>query len=192
MLVFCSATRKLTPSPAVEARDDLEDLLDQLRRQAHRRLVEQDQCSAAPSAPGRSPPSAARRPRCSRRGGAAVLEPREIVVDPSRSSAIGARLPPSCRRRSAGSPRPSDGRSSVAPPSPGSRRAARIVGVSPSMRSPRHRIVPLVTSPRSARSRLEIAFRVVVLPAPLAPSSATMPPSGTATTRPSAPRMTWL
>ena len=47
------------------------------------------------------------------------------------------------------------------------------------MRSPRNSIVPLVTSPRSARSRLEIAFSVVVLPAPLAPSSATMPPSGT-------------
>ena len=45
------------------------------------------------------------------------------------------------------------------------------------MRSPRNSIVPLVTSPRSARSRFEIAFSVVVLPAPLAPSSATMPPS---------------
>jgi len=36
-----------------------------------------------------------------------------------------------------------------------------------------------VTSPRSARSRLEIAFSVVDLPAPLAPNSATMPPVGT-------------
>ena len=36
-----------------------------------------------------------------------------------------------------------------------------------------------MTSPRSARSRLEIAFKVVVLPAPLAPSSATIPPFGT-------------
>ena len=32
-------------------------------------------------------------------------------------------------------------------------------------------IAPLVTWPRSARSRPEIAFSVVVLPAPLAPSS---------------------
>ena len=38
-------------------------------------------------------------------------------------------------------------------------------------------IEPFVTSPRSARSRFEIAFRVVVLPAPLAPRSATMPPA---------------
>ena len=33
---------------------------------------------------------------------------------------------------------------------------------------------PLVTSPRSVRSRPEIAFSVVVLPAPLAPSSVVM------------------
>ena len=40
--------------------------------------------------------------------------------------------------------------------------------------SPSNTIEPLVTSPRSACSRLDIAFSVVVLPAPLAPSSATM------------------
>src|SRR2546426_4245885 len=34
---------------------------------------------------------------------------------------------------------------------------------------PSHSIVPLVTSPRSVRSSPEIAFRVVLLPAPLAP-----------------------
>ncbi len=38
---------------------------------------------------------------------------------------------------------------------------------------------PLVTLPRSASSRLEMAFSVVDLPAPLAPSRATMPPLGT-------------
>ena len=50
-----------------------------------------------------------------------------------------------------------------------------LVGV---RRSMRRRIViePLVTSPRSACSRLETALSVVVLPAPLAPSRATMPP----------------
>ena len=38
-----------------------------------------------------------------------------------------------------------------------------------STRSPRNSIRPLVTSPRSARSRFETALSVVVLPAPLAP-----------------------
>ena len=41
---------------------------------------------------------------------------------------------------------------------------------------PSKRISPLVMAPRSAGSRLEIAFSVVVLPAPLAPSSARISP----------------
>jgi hypothetical protein len=49
----------------------------------------------------------------------------------------------------------------------------------------------LVTSPRSVRSKLEIAFSVVVLPAPFAPSSATIFPSGTASDTPFSTRMTW-
>jgi hypothetical protein len=40
MLVFCSASRKVTCS-LVEVLHDLEHLLDDLRREAHRRLVEQ-------------------------------------------------------------------------------------------------------------------------------------------------------
>ena len=48
-----------------------------------------------------------------------------------------------------------------------------------SMRSPRSSIEPFVTSPRSPASRLLTARSVVVLPAPLPPSSATTPPSGT-------------
>ncbi|KAI1691008.1 hypothetical protein DdX_22163 [Ditylenchus destructor] len=55
---------------------------------------------------------------------------------------------------------------------------------SASMRSPRSSMVPLVTAPRSPASRLLTARSVVVLPAPLPPSSATMPPSGTSATRP--------
>ena len=50
---------------------------------------------------------------------------------------------------------------------------------------------PLVTSPRSVRSSPEIAFSVVLLPAPLAPSSATIPPSGTWRDTPLSTRMTW-
>ena len=58
-------------------------------------------------------------------------------------------------------------------------RRTRSLGESRSTLSPSNRIAPLVTSPRSARKRFEIAFKVVVLPAPFAPSSATMPPLGT-------------
>ena len=56
---------------------------------------------------------------------------------------------------------------------------------------PSHSIVPLVTSPRSVRSSPEIAFRVVLLPAPLAPRRATMPPAGTRSETPFNTRITW-
>ena len=59
-------------------------------------------------------------------------------------------------------------------------------------RSPSKAIEPFVTSPRSAWRRLEIALSVVVLPAPLAPSSAVMPPAGTDSDTPFSTRMTWL
>jgi hypothetical protein len=52
-------------------------------------------------------------------------------------------------------------------------------------------IDPLVTSPRSARSRFEIALSVVDLPAPFAPSSATIRPSGTCSDTPFSTRITW-
>jgi hypothetical protein len=64
-------------------------------------------------------------------------------------------------------------------------------GVSRSMRWPMNSIVPFVTSPRSARSRLEIAFSVVVLPAPLAPSNVTILPSGTCSDTPLSTKLTW-
>src|SRR4051812_21556331 len=60
-----------------------------------------------------------------------------------------------------------------------------------STRSPANSTVPFVTSPRSACSRLEMAFRVVVLPAPFAPRIATMPPLGTDSDTPFSTRMTW-
>ena len=58
------------------------------------------------------------------------------------------------------------------------------------MRWPPSSIVPLVTSPRSVRSRPEMALSVVVLPAPLAPSSVVIPPSRTSIDTPLSTRMT--
>src|SRR5260370_10496904 len=52
-------------------------------------------------------------------------------------------------------------------------------------RPPRSTLFPYTTLFRS-----EIAFRVVVLPAPLAPSNATMPPRGTLSETPLRTRMT--
>src|SRR2546425_11600121 len=63
--------------------------------------------------------------------------------------------------------------------------------VLPMDRLPLHSIVPLVTSPRSVRSSPEIAFSVVLLPAPLAPRRATMPPAGTRSETPFNTRITW-
>ncbi len=51
-------------------------------------------------------------------------------------------------------------------------------------------IDPLVTSPRSARRRFDIAFSVVDFPAPFAPSSATILPSGTCSETPFSTRIT--
>ena len=63
-------------------------------------------------------------------------------------------------------------------------------GRMPSMRRPSNSMLPLVTSPRSVRSTPEIAFRVVVLPAPLAPSRVVILPASTAIETPFSTRMT--
>ena len=52
------------------------------------------------------------------------------------------------------------------------------------MRWPPSSMVPFVMSPRSVRSRPETALSVVVLPAPLAPSSATTAPARTSRSTP--------
>ena len=65
IVAFCSTSRTLVPC-ALISHDDLADLLDDLRRQAERRLVEQQQPRRRPSARGRWRASAARRPRGSR------------------------------------------------------------------------------------------------------------------------------
>ena len=57
--------------------------------------------------------------------------------------------------------------------------ATRLCAASVAMLRPWNCTSPRVTSPRSAFSKPLIAFSKVLLPAPLAPSSATMPPSGT-------------
>ena len=62
----------------------------------------------------------------------------------------------------------------------------------PSMRCPSKTTSPRVTSPSSVLRRPEIAFSVVDLPAPLAPSSATMWPFGTRKESPRSTRMTSL
>ena len=67
----------------------------------------------------------------------------------------------------------------------------RSLVVSLSTRRPLNSIVPLVTSPRSAASRFEMDFSVVLLPAPLAPSRATIFPSGTSSETPFSTRITW-
>ena len=59
-----------------------------------------------------------------------------------------------------------------------------------SIRSPSNSIVPSVTSPSSAASSPEMAFRVVDLPAPFEPSNATMLPFGTVRERPFRTRIT--
>ena len=67
----------------------------------------------------------------------------------------------------------------------------RVCGGSASMFSPRKCSSPRVTSPRSAFSKPLIDLSSVLLPAPLAPSSATMPPCGTSIETPLMASATW-
>ncbi len=60
------------------------------------------------------------------------------------------------------------------------------------MRWPSNSMVPRVTSPSSVESKPEMALRVVVLPAPLAPKRVTIWPSSTASETPRSTRMTSL
>ena len=60
----------------------------------------------------------------------------------------------------------------------------------PSMRLPSKVMLPLVTSPRSVRSTPDTALSVVVLPAPLAPSSVVIEPDLTSSETPFSTRMT--
>ena len=61
-----------------------------------------------------------------------------------------------------------------------------------SIRWPSKVTVPLVTSPSWMPSKPEIARSVVVLPAPFAPSNATILPSGTTIDSPRSTRITSL
>ena len=148
--------------------------------------------TAAPSARGRSRSSAARRRTCSPtdfRGAASDAESsdRPFPVPRAMSPREPLRVNAPVSRFSSTVRCAKQWRPSITWHTP---RRTRSFGVSRSIRSPRYSIVPLVTSPRSARSRLEIAFSVVVLPAPFAPSSATMPPSGTSSDTPFSTRIT--
>ena len=58
------------------------------------------------------------------------------------------------------------------------------------MASPANSMLPLVTSPRSARSRLEIAFSVVVLPGAVGAEEGNDAPSATDSDTPRNTRMT--
>ena len=63
-------------------------------------------------------------------------------------------------------------------------------GRMPSMRLSSSVMEPLVTLPRSVPSTPEMALSVVVLPAPLAPSSVVMAPACTSSDTPLSTRMT--
>ena len=100
MAAFCSTSRMVTPCWLI-AMIGLEDLLHQDRRQAHGRLVQQQEPRAAPSARARSPASAARRPTAC---------PPTCVAAPGRrgKSAKTRSRSPRDRRRRGGCRRPSE------------------------------------------------------------------------------------
>ncbi|SBW80212.1 hypothetical protein PVE_R1G2326 [Pseudomonas veronii 1YdBTEX2] len=65
----------------------------------------------------------------------------------------------------------------------------RWLGSTPARSWPAYSITPRLTSARSARTSPEIALSVVLLPAPLAPSKATIAPLGTLSDTPATARI---
>ena len=174
----------LTPSLRLSRAQDLEQLLDDQRREAERGLVEQHQARpqhqraadrqhlllaarqragllarAAPSGAGNSRRPARCRRRCRRGRAASSRRARRF------SSTVCAREGAAALRHMG------DAAAARCPRSPGRRSSVPSKRISPRVR----------TMPHSARS-------VVVLPAPLAPSSVVTPPSSTAK---SSPNSTW-
>ena len=161
----------------VEIADDLEDLPHDQRRQTERGLVEQQQLAAGPSARGRSPASAARRPRACRRAGSRrsskMRKQRETLRrDRPRTSRrrCGLSIAPICRFSSTvmrGKMR----RPSATARCPAARSRASACCV---MSRPSKTIVPA-----RARGLPQMVIISVVLPAPLAPISVTISPGAT-------------
>ena len=178
---FCSTSSTVVPCSLIVP-DDLEDLLDQDRRQPQRRLVEQ-QDLGAPSAPGRSRASAARRRTACRPSGVALAEAREQVVDPLesaprapcrlRANAPSSRFSWTVMRAKTGGPR-----------APG-RRPARRSRAAASVDA----LAARGDLALRGRSRPEIVRSVVDLPAPFEPISVTISPSSTSSVT---PRSAWI
>ena len=179
-LAFCSTTSIVMPSSAVELAEDAEQVLHDERRQAERRLVEQQQLRPAHQRPGDGEhlllaAATGSRPRCVRRS----PQPGEHV-EPALD--VGADLAVACgrRRRRAGCPRRT-GRGTC--PGPGARgrcRGARcsVVDCLGRCSSPSNVIDP------SVATIWQIARSVVVLPAPLAPRMTTTSPRSTVKSTP--------
>ena len=178
---FCSATRIERPSSRLSSLQRREDVLRRPAARGPSTARRARAGAAATSAPGRSRSSAARRRRSGRTRRGASPQAREERVDALevvRGSRRGARR--GRWRRSAGSPRRSASGSSGGPRAPGPGRRGRDRRCCARVTSlPSKRIAPAVTAPRSAGRRFDTALSSVVLPAPLAPSSATISPRRT-------------
>ena len=161
---------------AVDAHDDAEDLLRQQGRQAQARLVEQHHLRAATAAPARSPASAAARPEsCPASCLARAREDREVAehglqVAAPRRRGRGACRRPCCRLSST----ESSGNTSRPSGTCTTPRAHDAVG------RPALDLLRRAASPGPWRGSMmpEMVFRIVVLPAPLAPSTVTILPFG--------------
>ena len=161
------------PLLLVQLAHDPEDLADDHRREAERRLVEQQQPRARHQRAGeREHLLLAAGERARPAGRARVRDPREVPRHPL-DVRRDRRAPGGCRRRAAGSPRPTARRRCRGPRARARCRAAR-----PPPGPPRERLARRRGSRPLRWTVPEIARSVVVLPAPFAPSTATIAPSG--------------
>src|SRR5215813_13382709 len=155
----------------VEIADDFENLLDQLRREPHRRFVQQDHL----------------RPRHQRPSDRAHLLFTAGNVSGGGAAAPSRRVNAPVKRFSSTDRCAKQWRPSITWMQP---RRTSSFGERACTSSPSKTTEPLVTSPRSADKRLEIALSVVHLPAPFAPNSATISPLATLSDTPLSTRMT--
>ena len=149
VIVFCSASGNDTLS-SVEIAHDLENLLDDLRCESHRRLVEQDHRRLRHQRPAdrRHLLLAAR--RIAGKACAPLAQPRKVVIDlVERRCDLAARP---LARECAGQQvfLDSQVREAMAAPSLADAAAHELVRRQPVDTLARYSIVPLVTSPRSA------------------------------------------
>ena len=163
----------------VDLGDDLADLADDARREAERRLVEQQQLRAGHQRPADGQHLLLAAGQQAAALGAALLEDREQLEDPLLGLGLGGLVPAAHAAGPQVLLHASAGRRSAVPPGPGPDPSGRsAAGSRPARSVPSNCTEPDSTRPRCSLRVPEMVRSSVVFPAPLLPRTATTLPSG--------------